>query len=528
MSQTENISIHTSIELERINIKSFIKDCMNPKNYISHVRLNLPPGLGKSYFTTQLPALYPNENFIYIVPSHKIAESVKIELHKHGVQDIVHVKGKKQLAVINKLDEYTGEYYNVAEKLCKKPDGEEYYPGCKGCEHFGQCEWSLQFDRASNSQVIITTIHNIQRLGDFRIVVYDESFDNQIIKTKFFNAKHINLSEKTIIKTKSKHPFAFYDKVELLESFKIHDEETYFLSLFFESYKNIHAYKDLVKGSTYIYGELRVVKPFIYDKIIFCCATTTNELMFNITDIKEEKWKIYEPLYFNSNNIINPMIKFSTKKTKYWSKEYARKNLPIVFGGLKHLIVNKRFKLLVITKKDFVNDINRYFPEADIVYYGNGRGYNDFNQHYDLVIVYGNYGMTDLNIMMLESLGFSNEIIRDMEKSEIYQCIHRCRPLLHPDIPFLVMTDYHIFPGRITISFNGFKDYIKFGNVEGFDYVCSMTKMNLLFDPDTKSRNISRPKNMMNVKRFLTRVMEGTLSVNTKDIYTIIKKYTKM
>ena len=68
---------------------------MNPKNYISHVRLNLPPGLGKSYFTTQLPALYPNENFIYIVPSHKIAESVKIELHKHGVQDIVHVKGKK-------------------------------------------------------------------------------------------------------------------------------------------------------------------------------------------------------------------------------------------------------------------------------------------------------------------------------------------------------------------------------------------------------------------------------------------------
>ena len=499
------ISLEDSIVEERENLRDFLIEAMND-DVLDYIRINSPPGIGKSYAAAELPKLFPEHKYIYIVPSHKVAESVKIELKKHGIKNPEHVKGKKHHIIAQEFDPTTGEMYEVPVKLCNKRDGEEYYPGCSNCAHNipKSCEWHRQFARAERNNVVVTTLHNIDRLGEGRVLIYDESFDTQMMGTsRGFNADdHIELFENEPV-VLNKKVYTFYNRVKLKDDFEIVDENTYMISNFFNTYTHIHAYDF---NSLTLYGRRKPIHPELYEKIIFACATTPNELMYNITNTTPALWNIYEPLHFTSNDLFNPMLKFNTKKNTYWSKNYAENNIKYVFGFLRTWFSGKRLEVLVITKLDFVKKIKKLLPHADYVNYGNGRAFNDYNQAYDVVIVYGNYGMTDLNFKMLDTLGFPESIVRAMERSEKLQCIHRCRPITHPETPFLLMTDHSLFPNIEQVTFRAFQDFTQKGYgpiIEGM----SLSQIEKRIRPDSLSKKVNRAKDMMFVRRFMNKII---------------------
>jgi len=71
---------------------------------------------------------------------------------------------------------------------------------------------------------------------------------------------------------------------------------------------------------------------------------------------------------------------------------------------------------------------------------------------YNVLIIYGRFGFTPINKKMWNVIGFDDDIIKEMEYSEMYQSLHRGRPILHPAMPIISMTDKDLFPNLDAIS----------------------------------------------------------------------------
>jgi hypothetical protein len=112
--------------------------------------------------------------------------------------------------------------------------------------------------------------------------------------------------------------------------------------------------------------------------------------------------------------------------------------------------------LLIVTKKDIKEVMSKEFPNATFVHFNAGRGFNsaDNGGNYDLLIQFGRFGFTPVNREMFRLIGFSEKLVHDMEISEMLQCLHRGRPLLHPNVPIIMMSDRDIFPDIEPLSVN--------------------------------------------------------------------------
>jgi len=509
ITEEESIAIMSALQVkveeERANLTLFLRKCMNTKN-LDYIRVNVPPGIGKSYCTAELPRLYPNFNYLYIVPTHKLAGNIKHDMDAFGIR-YMHVKGKKHSVIrLNPLGDDT------VVPLCERPERDMYYPGCKGCAYKDACEYNQQFKDANRSQVVITTIHNINRFEKSRIVIFDESFDSAMTDKLWIDPEIRNelvFLETNVTKCGANN-FQFYDSVILQEDFEVHDKNTYFLNLFFSSNTNIHGILT-AEGFT-IFGRRKVVMPENFRKIIFNCATTSNELMFNICenpllyDECEYGWKIYEPLHFKSNELQNPVLKFNTGRNTTWSKNYSKFALKQTFSIFRKWC--KPMRLLIITKKSFVDDIKEYFPEADFVWYGNSRGFNDYNKEYDLILVYGNYGMTPVERVKLDKLGFDEETVNLMEKSEILQSIHRGRPILHPMVPIALFTHIKVLPEYETTNFKHFLLFNDKYDVK-IDDKPSLRQLMIRLGYSAKSGNVKTAKHYLRIREFVEYMLFG-------------------
>lgn len=529
----------TKLELVRYNYESFLFDKLDDQD-VEYIRGFIPPGLGKTFtllkYINQHPlSLYPNAKFTIIIPNHDMIlgdGGMKESLDEHNI-DWVHIKGKKRTHEVEDWDLKKDCLVIRKRRLCKRKSGEEYHPGCPNCPHMAPnlynrtCGYWQQFWHLENKQVIVTTVHNVGRsdLPKDRCLVFEESFDQQIIMTRPLPSekyvKHITFEGNSFEKAGYNKTFTFYNEVELSEDFEVKDEEGHFLLQFFKTSKNIQAVKTTKKGKpiTLLFG-WRDVDISQYDKILFNCATTPIDLMKYITNTgagtndKDDAiifdaiyhWDIFESDNFKIDEVKNPFIKF----TRNWSKKYSENSIPEVFGKINGWVEDK--KLLVITKLDFINKnkdsnkcIKTYLPNADYVHYNAGRGFNKFNKDYDLVIMYGRFGFTPLNRLMLKKIGLTKEMIDQMEWSEMMQCIHRCRLLLHPDTPIMLFSDKNLFKNEKTVSWNRWIDYY---NHYDFEYDGqSLRDINKKLGYNSHKSSIA--KNYLRIRKFMDDILFG-------------------
>jgi len=490
------------LELEWGSLERFLFDFVN--NGMEHIaRIKLPPGTGKSYATARLPSLFPDKKFIYIVPNHDLARTVMDHLDGFGTK-YVHVLGKAK-QILNVFKEV------IREKPCHRTGGDEYFPGCSTCNYNADksCEWHKQFEAAARSQVIITTYHQVCRCGEGRIVIYDESpetlvSNSYVLPTHFFPSVSFGSKFK---KKAGANTYTFYGSVELDEDFEIETKDCYYLDLFFKSNTNI---KCCVNGKTFVlFGRTKTFLPEQYDKLIFTCATTDETVastIFNIPmplpDVPDLFWHTYEPKAFKTNKIKNRILKIyggrSKRGTGGWGKNYSERSLPYVFKMFSGWFSSH--DVLVITKKDFEPKIKKYLPQADVVYYGKGRGINDFNRAYDLILIYGRFGLRPLDFAIMDELGFNEQTVRDMEISEMLQCLHRGRPVTHPKTPIMVMSDSHLLDEEESVSLRAFEDYHKC-----YDIIMeqSLRKINIKLGVPASSGNLLRAKSYLLVRKFM-------------------------
>jgi hypothetical protein len=149
------------------------------------------------------------------------------------------------------------------------------------------------------------------------------------------------------------------------------------------------------------------------------------------------------------DRLINPVAVFPGS----WGDRMTHTHVQMLDKLLWHL--NRRFqyhcerspKITVITKNFVELQLKSKFKNSLIqfVHYNAGRGFNsvDVNGTADLVIMYGRFGFTPLNHELYKRVGYTDDQIIAMEHSEMLQCLHRARPLLHPLMPILFLTDTH-------------------------------------------------------------------------------------
>lgn len=457
------------------------------------IRLGSSPGIGKTYISASLPFIYPQYKFIYIVNNYDLVDNLLDEFKKFGDTTITVVKGKQRL-----------DDDNV--KLCSKPKGEEYYPGCKNCDHKdnGTCSWKNQFQISLHSQIIITTITHLKRLGEGRMLVFDESPEDQMMLdcniTPNLELCIICSKKESIFCGNTKKKFTFYKKVKLHNDFIISSESEYGLSQLFNQAKNIQ------RVNNNLFGLRKKFLPVVYEKLIFCCATTPNELMCEMFDINIAFWDIYESSKFDNENINNLMLKIKcgkSHKNSGWSKQYSGWALNTYMDKLSKGLINKN--ILIITKLAFKGEIKRFFPNADYVHYKKGRGINTYNKEYDLQIIYGRYGLTPVQQEKYKRLGFSEKAIKQMDSNEALQCAHRGRAIIHPETPILHMGNMELFKHIEPISWRALDDASEHYD-DNLDNM-SLVEIGIMLGQSKKSNKTKRAKEYLQARRFMNYVL---------------------
>ena len=435
------------------------------------IRNYAPPGLGKSYLVAEI--IYNNwdEKFVIVIPDHDMAtgEGDLEDMLSDRHIDFIHIYGKTQ--------EHT-----IEPKYCLRPDGEEYYPGCS-CElnrenyedltqNYGEtyeideengiakcawrfeCPYKSQFRNIEETQVVICVLEHASRFND-RVLVFDESFEQKLLHTKTITANDVERYSMSfgspVFKKLGGQMFTFWKDV-YCPQILVRDANSYFMRDFFDNTESISAFLT-EKGEICVFGRKVNYMPD-YTRIIFNCATTPLRLMRAITyteaweefDIEDGGWAVYKSSRFTNMSLYNPIIKF-----KYnWSKRMAEKWLTLAvkyFGMFGE-------DLLVVTKKAMKLEIRELFPTSTFVHFNAGRGFNsaDRESGYDVLIQYGRFGFTPLNREMFNLIGFDDELVDQMELSEMLQCLHRGRPILHPDMPIILMSDQKLFPDLGSVS----------------------------------------------------------------------------
>ena len=465
---------------------NFIFDAYDELNAIL-LRNFAPPGIGKTYTMVELIHEHPEEQFVIVIPNHSMAMGngdLEDMLDKRNIQWI-HVFGKKQ-------------GHSIFNKYCLRPDGEEYYPGCSfsfnpsdipyleekydgtyrfdldtgktKCSHASECPYKHQFVSINNTQVVICVLEHMSMFDD-RVLVFDESFEQKLLASYIVNKEQIadygiRIEHEETVKL-GREKFKFYKTVSLDEVIQIHNQESYFLAKFFQSTNHINAYrikskKSAFKGKYCLFGIRTNYLPN-YTRLFFNCATTPLSLMYKITgtEIWGEMgsefggWIIYESEEFSVKNLENPMIKINHT----WSKDLSTKWLD------KAIEYFRMFgdRNLIVTKKGLKQKFIDRFPNSKFVHFNAGRGFNSVDdENRTLIIQYGRFGFTPLNREMWRRIGFDKALVDQMEESEMLQCLHRGRPILHPHIPILMMSDQHLFPhvDRVSVTLLGlFRDH---------------------------------------------------------------------
>jgi hypothetical protein len=166
-----------------------------------------------------------------------------------------------------------------------------------------------------------------------------------------------------------------------------------------------------------------------------------------------EDWYEIESKFFKMNRLVNPMAKINGHK---WGVTKQQSNVSLlkdfVEKSIQHFTTEhlQRPKIAIITKLNVEQQLKtglfQYTKDNTVrfVHFNKGRGTNkleDEDNPLDLAILYGRFGFTPLDREMYYKIGFDTDQINAIELSEWNQCLHRARPLLHPNLPFLFFTD---------------------------------------------------------------------------------------
>jgi hypothetical protein len=158
-----------------------------------------------------------------------------------------------------------------------------------------------------------------------------------------------------------------------------------------------------------------------------------------------------------------------------------------------------------VTKKDFIPKIKEYLPDAEFTYYGI-RGINVFNKDYDLVIIYGRYGLTPVDYECLLRIGISKKIAKQMDDGTMLQADHRPRLLLRPWVPVMIFRDNDLMFGSKPIGIKRIHDYNEHYDLE-IDSISSLRKINIELGYPAKRTNVA--KEFIKMKRFMDYVLIG-------------------
>jgi hypothetical protein len=431
-------------------------------------------GIGKSQLIADLIRQHPTDNFVIVIPDHQMA------CGRGDLEDMLSKKGINWTHIYGKSQEHS-----VYGHYCLREEDERYYPSCNRylwneevgefmekygetyeyyekdlktlalCQHWDSCPYRKQFFNIDRYQVIICVLQHAS-LFDKRVLIFDESFEqkllmNYTVTPDDVDEYHISLIAPYQKKIQSKE-YTFYTSVQLSTPIRVNSPKAYFISNFFDSTGNIHAYIQK-NGNICLFGSRINYLPN-YTRMIFNCATTPLRLMRKITNTEfwEEfaptrgGWAVYKSENINIATLKNPIFKFKSN----WTKNMAHKWLEYMIEYFK-MFGND---ILVVTKLSMEIEFQKKFPDANFVHFNAGRGFNsiDKEEGYSVLIQYGRFGFTPLNKEMFKLIGFSDDLIDEMEWSEMMQCLHRGRPILHPNMPILLLSDKNLFPEVPTIS----------------------------------------------------------------------------
>lgn len=490
------MSLNTILQQEKSQMKTDLLPFFTNFSEFYWLHNKYAPGLGKSQTTIECIARSP-ENFVIVIPNHKMIYgkyNMVDNCWKNGISYQARLGKTKR--VIESTDHKlkisdTLKYRIVNEdegpigtKICMQPSGSEYYPGCKNCAHYNDCLYNQFREEFEYKQIIFSTIQNLNEFPN-RIIIFDESIEQQKLVFKTFTKLQV---KKLGIHIEDLHTenvcgniIHYYHTVSVLAKHLAHDaesEEEYFFKLFMKSitlktqmvkddngsnrrFVHVNAFAKLINNGDkiMIFGELIHFLPKKYIKILYNCATIPENLLKKTLDVDNSitlpsvfgtcndicyDWKIINSQYFDIEKLKNPIIQFKFN----WTKKSSIIFLPTLHDFLIQFYTRKR--VLIVTKMEFEEDFNNLsecFESIDlkIVHYNAGRGFNTLEQideeQYDLVIVYGRFGLDQYTRNIWKKIGYNDNLLNAMEMNEILQALHRCRPLKHPDIPIILMSD---------------------------------------------------------------------------------------
>ena len=389
------------------------------------------PGYGKTYATIKFCQRDVHHNaehhWIIAVPTIKLAEDLSVDY------DIPVIYGKEKALQDGPI--------TFSNTQC-------YLDGCSKCDDRDECAYQHQ---PWEAPILLMAYETVQTMPT-HIGVYDytlgrfevEGWYGLVVEeepmrywygerdiTEFVNDGTIILDdafEQTVWNNLS---YKFYHSVI------VHDGmldatahlSDYLLLSFLKGYSGLeaHEYKNRDGETRFtLIGHKNYMKPAWVERVVYNDATM----------VKNQRDVIFGPYMgwvgiSKKNTITNPICRFGYR----WGETNTGNNI-------EHLItmVNEFHKLgkkcLIITKKALKKDI----LHADIVHYGNSRGFNSNFKEYDLVIVFGSFYWPPEAIAKHGRLGIGEDVIHEIEEAEIIQAVNRFRPALQPDIPIILMT----------------------------------------------------------------------------------------
>jgi len=366
--------------------------------------------------------LNTNHHWVIAVPLHKIIEgedNIMGWCDKYGL-DAVHIYGKNHFPLFE-------------EERC-------YLKGCSTCPHKESCEYLHQRWDAQILVCAYEIIPTLERfIGDYNpyhhyynvdewygIVIEEEPtrywLDEINITPEL--RPYLNIGTETVIKDYwgKGTEYKFCDVT--VNDFKpktIQEKRLYDIGKYNENLK-LHVFRDKAT----LFSHKQYLIPPYFRKVIFNCATTPTSYRNKIFGV--EHWVecgIKE-------SISNPVIGIGYK----WGREKTIERMDELKQFLSFFEANGK-KILLITKQVVEETLDM---DIDIVHYGSGRGFNDFNKPYDLIVVYGKYKLPPSERLKLIQLGIMEGEINNLENAEVLQSINRFRPYSHPDTPVILMT----------------------------------------------------------------------------------------
>lgn len=492
---------------ERFNHTDWLFEMFDNEN-VTYIRDSAACGIGKTTTNARLIANHPNQKFLVVVPYYEVLkgnDTILTRLKEFGVKDseIRIIRGK------------TEEKYDT--RLCLKEKGTEYFPGCSfeyepdfekeslnnyiwndkdciaTCIHKNKCPYSQQYENFESVRIIITTFHLMKRFDDERSIILDESIEMYLKYEESYTKEeldyyNVKLEEPDEINFQKNNKedngkVIFYKKVLLDKPIKINSARAYFLNKSLLENENMQAYQFKKSNEVHLFCNNKMYFPSMFRKMIYSCGTTPMNIVYKVTNTEHLQgsenvigafedcitsgWQIYKPKHFDVEKLKNKVLKMNHN----WSKSLSEFNLPILIKAIKLLC--KDTKVLIVTKLKFEEKINK---DADniqmmgdnirIVHFGMGRALNlDFVP--DVVILYGRWGYAGVQKEVFRRLGFSDEMIAAMEKSEMLQGLHRGRCIIHCDQKIFLISDRNIMnfiPKKDLVSFSMFTGLVQTWN----------------------------------------------------------------